>query len=66
MEKVKNVLIVIGIIALILIITLVVVGIKVAWSILIWVLGGLIVLFVIGYIIYFWARVKRKGNNNGE
>ncbi|MCD7962540.1 MAG: hypothetical protein LUF90_03095 [Rikenellaceae bacterium] len=66
MKNVKNGLVVVGIIALVLLISLVVVEIRAAWSIIVWVLGSLIVIFVIGYIVYLVRKLKNKNDRIDE
>jgi len=66
MKNVKNGLVVVGIIALVLLISLVVVEIRAAWSIIVWVLGFLIVIFVIGYIVYLVRKLKNKNDRIDE
>lgn len=60
MNKTKNVLIVIGVIAIILFLALLVMGIKIAGTIFMYVIGALAIVFVVGWIVYLVTKPRKN------
>ncbi len=56
----KNILIGIGIIAIVLFFVFLVVGFKVVSTVVVYVVGTLAILALIGFIIYFFRKITRR------
>ncbi len=57
MEKTKNILVAVGICAIALFIVLLVIGIKVVSTVLVYILGILAVIALIGFIVYYGRKL---------
>ncbi len=60
MKSVRNVLIAIGVVALVLLIFFLVLGIKVVGTVFVWIMGALIILFIIGWIVYKLMSIRSR------
>ncbi len=58
----KNILIGIGILAIVIFISFLVIGVKVVSTVAIYIVGFIAIIFLIGYMIYLFGRSSGKSN----
>lgn len=62
MNTLKNILIAIGIISILLFITLLIIGVKVVSTIVLYVVGAIAVISLIGFAIFYIGKLVGKSN----
>ncbi len=58
----KNILIGIGILAIVIFISFLVIGVKVVSTVAVYIVGFIAIIFLIGYMIYLFGRSSGKSN----
>lgn len=66
MDRLKNVLIAIGAIVVVALIVLLALGIRIAGTVFVWILGALVVMFVVGWIVYLAGRSSGRRSSSGS
>ncbi len=64
MNALKNILIAIGIISIVLFITLLVIGVKVVSTVLLYVVGAIAVISLIGFAIFYIGKLAGKNDKD--
>ncbi|MCD8029348.1 MAG: hypothetical protein LUF85_00475 [Bacteroides sp.] len=59
----KNVLVGIGIVAIIVFISFLVIGVKVVSTVAVYIVGFIAIVFLIGYMVYLFGRSSGKSND---